>query len=116
MICVLELTGSSRNCSQSLVVSGSGDSSLRVWDIDTGSCMRQLTGHEAAVSCVSELPDGNIVSSSFDKSVRIWDITSGNCTQQLEYTAAMMCVAGLSNGRIASGSMEKYDNSLLVWD
>ena len=97
-------------------MSGSGDSSLRVWDIDTGSCTRQLTGHEAAVSCVSELPDGNIVSSSFDKSVRIWDITSGNCTQQLEYTAAMMCVAGLSNGRIASGSMEKYDNSLLVWD
>ena len=31
------------------VVSGSRDSTLRVWDIENGECMKALQGHVAAV-------------------------------------------------------------------
>ena len=31
------------------VVSGSRDSTLRVWDIETGECLKKLEGHVAAV-------------------------------------------------------------------
>ncbi len=32
-----------------VVVSGSRDSTLRVWDIDSGECLKKLEGHVAAV-------------------------------------------------------------------
>ena len=32
-----------------VVVSGSRDSTLRVWDIDSGECLKKLDGHVAAV-------------------------------------------------------------------
>ena len=34
------------------VVSGSRDSTLRMWDIKTGQCVHVLVGHVAAVRCV----------------------------------------------------------------
>src|SRR5207249_10496122 len=38
-------------------VSGSGDCTLRVWDINTGQCLRILEGH-SDVDAVSRLVDG----------------------------------------------------------
>jgi WD40 repeat protein len=28
------------------IVSGSDDNTLRVWDVDTGECVRELKGHD----------------------------------------------------------------------
>ena len=56
------------------VVSGSWDSTLRVWNAATGACERVLEGHTHWVTCVSVLPDGRVVSGSDDKTLRVWDI------------------------------------------
>jgi len=42
-------------------VSGSWDKTLRVWDLDTGECLRALEGHSDWVSSVSVSPDGRRV-------------------------------------------------------
>ena len=39
-------------------VSGSDDKTLRVWDLETGQCLRTLEGHRDGVSSVSVSPDG----------------------------------------------------------
>ena len=39
-------------------VSGSGDKTLRVWDLESGRCLRTLTGHSVWVTSVSVTPDG----------------------------------------------------------
>lgn len=53
------------------VVSGSRDATLRVWDIEQGSCLHVLVGHLAAVRCVQY--DGKlIVSGAYDYMVKIW--------------------------------------------
>ncbi len=36
-------------CASLVVVSGSRDSTLRVWDIENGECSKKLEGHVAAV-------------------------------------------------------------------
>lgn len=39
-------------CSQT-AISGSGDGSLRLWDLETGFCLKQWRGHSSLVQCVS---------------------------------------------------------------
>ena len=58
----------------SLVVSGSEDSTVRVWDSTTGLMLMELKGHSGAVTSVCISPDGHhIVSGSMDHSVCMWE-------------------------------------------
>lgn len=45
---------------KTIVVSGSRDSNLIVWDINTGSDIHLLTGHLGCVTCVKVAGDGTI--------------------------------------------------------
>ena len=59
------------------IVSGSADSSLRVWDAATGKLAYTLEGHTTGVRCVAFSPDGRrIASGGEDTTVRVWDATA----------------------------------------
>jgi len=55
------------------VISGSLDTTLRLWDITSGKCLRKFIGHTHAIMHIHELKNGNIVSSSLDKTIIIWN-------------------------------------------
>jgi WD40 repeat protein len=62
------------------IVSGSSDSTVRVWDASTGVALEELKGHTSLVSSVAFSSDGTqIVSGSHDKSVRVWDASMIGC-------------------------------------
>nr|XP_054755417.1 F-box/WD repeat-containing protein 7-like [Lytechinus pictus] len=77
------------------IVSGSLDTSIRVWDADTGECKHTLTGHQSLTSGM-ELKDNILVSGNADSTVKIWDITSGQCLQTLQgankHQSAVTCL------------------------
>ncbi|KAF9172104.1 hypothetical protein BGX20_006334 [Mortierella sp. AD010] len=57
------------------IVSGSSDNTLRIWDTETGSCLRTLEGHSSRIWDVSSNDSGsNVASASGDSTVKIWDI------------------------------------------
>ncbi|KAG2052835.1 WD40 repeat-like protein [Suillus hirtellus] len=60
-----------------LLVTGSADESLRVWDLDTGEQVGEpLFEHNAQVWAVSASPDGRwIVSGGYDGSILVWEVT-----------------------------------------
>lgn len=61
----------------SLVVSGSMDNSIRVWDINNGACLLTLLIHEAAVFYAEVSPNGKyIASGGLDGVLVIWDVTN----------------------------------------
>ena len=62
-----------------LIVSGSADATVRLWDAATGKHVGDpLTGHQRGVNSVAFSPDGQrIVSGGSDGSIRLWETATG---------------------------------------
>jgi len=64
--------------SGNLVASGSFDNTVRIWDIDTGTCIHRLDAHdEMVVSSNFDLDGSKLVTGGFDGFVKVWDVTTG---------------------------------------
>ena len=87
-----------------VVVTGSMDRTVRVWDLDTGRLVRDpLVGHAGPVLAVvvTEL-DGRpiVVTGGADRTLRIWDLDSGRQLRQADLPGAVSHVAVASDGRL----------------
>jgi len=60
-------------------LSWSGDSTLRLWELESGLCMVVMEGHTEEVKGVHLVPDGRALSWAWDKSLRLWELESGRC-------------------------------------
>ena len=68
-----------------MLVSGSLDKNIKMWDITSGSCLSTLRGHSDWVRGVAFNPRDPqmLVSCSVDKTIKVWNITSGACLSTL---------------------------------
>ncbi|KAH3684738.1 hypothetical protein WICPIJ_004269 [Wickerhamomyces pijperi] len=58
----------------SLMVTGAGDSTARIWDCDTSTPKHILQGHTNWVLCVQWCPNGEVIATgSMDNTIRLWD-------------------------------------------
>jgi len=64
-----------------VIVSGSDDKMINVWDLDTGRWVNTLKGHSERIWCIEV--KNNIVVSGAHKHVKVWDLTTGQCTSTL---------------------------------
>jgi len=98
-------------------LSGSADRTVRVWDIESGRCLRVLEGHTNNVRSVAWSPDQlyAVSGSSLDRTVRVWDVESGRCLRVLEgHTNEIWSVAWSADGRRALS--DSFDRTVRVWD
>jgi WD40 repeat protein len=98
------------------VVSGSGDKTLKVWNLATGEEERTLTGHRNWVNAVAISPDGQrVVSASDDTTLEVWNLATGEKERTLTgHRRSVEAVAISPDGqRVVSGS---GDNTLKVWN
>ena len=98
------------------VVSGSWDTTLRLWDVKKSKCISIFKGHIRGVTCLSFSPDGRyVVSGSLDKTLRLWDVEKAKCIRVFEgHTDGISCFSFGPNGKyVVSGS---EDETLRLWD
>ena len=69
-----------------LLTGGDGaDPKVHIWDVETGRCLHELTGHKEPVAALGWSVDQQwIASGAFDQSIRLWDVRSGACLLSLE--------------------------------
>ena len=106
-----------------VIISGSPDKTVRVWDLETGQpVLDPLTGHRERVSAVAVGERQGrpvIVSGSDDRTVRVWDLDSGRPLLgpliHAHPFAVSTVAVGERQGRpvIVSGS---FDQTVRVWD
>jgi pleiotropic regulator 1 len=69
-----------------VLVTGSRDATVRVWDIRTKQAAHVLLGHTNTVASVKcQEADPQVISGSMDSTVRLWDIRAGKTTVQLTH-------------------------------
>jgi general transcriptional corepressor TUP1 len=101
-----------------LIASGSGDRTVRLWDIETNQQVLQLLIDDG-VTTVAISPDNRYVAAgSLDKSVRVWDTSTGFLVERLEgdvgHKDSVYSVAFAPNGRdLVSGSLDK---TIKMWE
>ncbi|KAI9911028.1 hypothetical protein PsorP6_011028 [Peronosclerospora sorghi] len=103
-----------------LIVSGSGDRKVRLWDARNGQC-KKIFGNESGgpsdgVTSVALSPDGRLLAAaSLDKVVRIWDTETAQLLDRLEgHSDSVYSIAFSPDGKnVISGSL---DRNIMLWD
>ncbi len=105
-----------------VIISGSSDCTVRVWDLATGTAIGEpFTGHGAPVNAVTVAELGGrpvAISGSDDREIRVWDLAAGTAIGEplTGHTGSVNAVAAAElDGRhvIISGSS---DQTVRVWD
>ncbi len=99
-----------------ILATSSDDTTIKLWDANTGECFKTLWGHDSWVHCISFSPDARILASgSRDQTVKLWDWHTGECLHTLAgHVDEVKTITFSSCGRfVASGS---YDNAIKLWE
>ena len=99
-----------------LLASGSSDSTVKLWDVETQTNIATLEGHTAAVFSVAFSPNRMLLASgSFDGTVKLWDANAHTNIATLEgHAAEIASVAFSPDGTtLASGS---FDGIVKLWN
>jgi len=86
--------------------SGSADSTVRIWDLETGACSGTLRGHSGDVNCVAISPDGSqVLSASDDQTIRVWDVPTQRLIRVIraDDSRILSAVSGNSDRILSAG-------------
>jgi serine/threonine protein kinase len=98
------------------LASGSGDNTIKIWEVATGKELRTLTGHSSGVYSVVYSPDGRyLASGGGDNTIKIWEVATGKQLRTLTgHSSRSLSVVYSPDSRyLASASI---DNTIKIWE
>jgi WD40 repeat protein len=85
------------------VASCSEDTTVNVWNPNTGEFIQKYTQHTEQVLCLDQIDGDTLVSGSEDKTIHIWEISTGLTLKIIDVGDSVFSIKSLSNGLIAFG-------------
>ncbi|KAF1840191.1 sulfur metabolite repression control protein-like protein SconB [Cucurbitaria berberidis CBS 394.84] len=95
-----------------ILITGSYDATIKVWDITTGKEIRTLTGHTQGVRCL-QFDDSKLISGSLDNTMKVWNWRTGELIRTLTGHSHGVIGLHMADKLLASGSS---DNTIIVHD
>ncbi|KAM0299438.1 hypothetical protein HYE67_007713 [Fusarium culmorum] len=89
-----------------ILATGSYDTTIKIWNIETGEVMRTLRGHTSAVRTL-QFDDSKLISGSFDKTIKVWNWQTGECLNTLQCHNEGVLSIHYDGCTVASGSIDK---------
>ncbi|MEG3844389.1 WD40 repeat domain-containing protein, partial [Microcoleus sp. herbarium14] len=98
-----------------ILASGGADRTIRLWSIESESCLGILQGHQATIRTLAWQPKGYLLASGDDREIRLWDTRTQICLNIFQgHGSWITSVAWSPDGQIlASASL---DRTIRVWD
>ncbi len=86
-------------------LTGSKDFDVKLWDVETGACLRTYKGHNFGI-CDIELSfdDKQFLTSSYDKTIKLWKIDESECLYTLDAYSPVFCMALLDSDILYGGT------------
>jgi WD40 repeat protein len=103
-----------------LIMSGSTDTTIRVWSLDSSECIKTLgSGTIGSVSMsikslATSIHNSMVFSGSSDRSIRVWDVTSYKCVRTLYgHMGEVLSLCMDGEGDLYSGAS---DGQIRIWN
>ena len=96
------------------LVSGFGDGTIKIWNLDTYECTKTFKEHFSTVYCIISLSLNQFASRSKDKSIKIWNL-SGVVSKTIKIDSSVNCtiVANNKNSQLITG---ESNGSIKIWN
>lgn len=89
-----------------ILATGSYDTTIKIWDMTTGECLRTLRGHTSGVRTL-QFDDSKLISGSLDRTVKIWNWRTGERIASLDGHTEGVISVNFEGSYIVSGSIDK---------
>ena len=98
-----------------ILATGSGDCTVKLWDVASGRCLDTLAGHGNVVSSVAFSRDGAaLVTGSWDKTAKLWRLAARACDATFQgHDGNIACVALSPDGRTLATT--SWDKTARLW-
>ena len=110
-----EIWGAAVSPDGKYAITVSKDHSAKLWELETGTWIRDFVGHTESVVVAAFGPDSRTVATAgLDKEVHVWDVNGGPGYTLSGHTDYVYGLSFSPDGKqLASGS---WDQTVLVWD
>ena len=95
------------------LISASDDKTIKIWNLETGECLKTLNDHKNYVNCILIISNNRFMSGSEDKTIKIWDLNTYECLNTLENDSKVSSLCLISESQVACSCL---GGSIHIWD
>lgn len=90
------------------LIAGNRNGKIKIWNFDTGSLIKTLTGHTGWINQITKVQNTKIISYSQDRKIKVFDTRSAECLQTIDqYPYWIYAILLIDENHLISASSDK---------